>query len=58
MVVRTSVEENKENETVTQNICDEREKESRGGGERDRKRRFNTNTIQQLSVGQPPTVAE
>lgn len=31
MVVRTSVEENKENETVTQNICDEREKESRGG---------------------------
>jgi hypothetical protein len=28
----------------------------RGGG--DRQRRFNTNTIQQLSVGQPPTVAE
>lgn len=27
-------------------------------GGRDRKRRFNTNTIQQLSVGQPPTVAE
>lgn len=57
MVVRTSVEENKENETVTQNICDEREKGIEGGG-RDRKRRFNTNTIQQLSVGQPPTVAE
>lgn len=35
-----------------------KEKRNRGGGGRDRKRRFNTNTIQQLSVGQPPTVAE